>query len=76
MCEGEGTITVAMQFMADVHLTCETCKGKRYKSETLEIEYRGKSIHDLLETNLADALVFLKLEQIAWTKRLLIKFNH
>ena len=40
MCEGEGSITVAMQFMADVHLTCETCKGKRYKSETLEIEYR------------------------------------
>ena len=60
MCEGEGTITVAMQFMADVHLTCETCKGKRYKSETLEIEYRGKSIHELLETNLADALEFFK----------------
>ena len=60
MCEGEGTITVAMQFMADVHLTCETCKGKRYKSETLEIEYRGKSIYELLETNLADALVFFK----------------
>ncbi|NBW59581.1 MAG: excinuclease ABC subunit UvrA, partial [Crocinitomicaceae bacterium] len=60
MCEGEGTITVAMQFMADVHLTCETCKGKRYKSETLEIEYRGKSIYELLETNLADALAFFK----------------
>ena len=60
MCEGEGTITVSMQFMADVHLTCETCKGKRYKSETLEIEYRGKSISDLLETNLADALAFFQ----------------
>ena len=60
MCEGEGSITVAMQFMADVHLTCETCKGKRYKSETLEIEYRGKSIYELLETNLSDALAFFK----------------
>ena len=60
MCEGEGTITVSMQFMADIHLTCETCKGKRYKSETLEIEYRGKSIHELLETNLGDALEFFK----------------
>ena len=60
MCEGEGTITVGMQFMADVNLVCETCNGKRYKSETLEIEYRGKNIHDLLETNLDDALEFFK----------------
>jgi excinuclease ABC subunit A len=60
MCEGEGTITVGMQFMADVHLNCETCKGKRYKSETLEVEYRGKNIYDLLETSLEDALDFFK----------------
>ncbi|MFM8243777.1 MAG: excinuclease ABC subunit A, partial [Crocinitomicaceae bacterium] len=60
MCEGEGTTTVSMQFMADVHLTCESCKGKRYKTETLEVTYRGKSIHDLLETTLEDALQFFK----------------
>lgn len=60
MCEGEGTITVGMQFMADINLVCETCSGKRYKSETLEIDYRGKNIHDLLETNLDDALEFFK----------------
>ncbi|MBM3159980.1 MAG: excinuclease ABC subunit UvrA [Bacteroidetes bacterium] len=60
MCEGEGTTTVSMQFMADVQLICESCKGKRYKTETLEVTYRGKSIHDLLETTLEDALLFFK----------------
>jgi excinuclease ABC subunit A len=60
MCEGEGTITVGMQFMADVNLVCETCNGKRYKAETLEIDYRGKTIYDLLETNLDEALEFFK----------------
>jgi excinuclease ABC subunit A len=60
MCEGEGSITVAMQFMADVHLNCETCKGTRYKSETLEIEYRGKSIYDILEMTLDESLAFFK----------------
>ena len=58
MCEGEGIITVAMQFMADIELTCQTCKGKRYKSETLEITYRGITIHDLLIMNLEDAYIF------------------
>ena len=57
-CEGEGTITVGMQFMADVHLECETCKGKRYKKETLDVLYREKSIHDILELSLDDALTF------------------
>jgi len=58
MCEGEGTITVEMQFMADIHLQCENCKGKRYKKETLEISYRDKTIHDLLEMSLSEALIF------------------
>ena len=57
-CEGEGTITIGMQFMADVHLECETCKGKRYKKETLDVLYREKSIHDILELSLEDALTF------------------
>jgi len=57
-CEGEGTITVGMQFMADVHLECEKCSGKRYKKETLDVLYREKSIHDILELSLDDALTF------------------
>ncbi len=60
MCEGEGTITVEMQFMADIHLQCENCKGKRYKKETLEIDYRDKNIHELLEMSLTEALEFFK----------------
>ena len=60
MCEGEGTITVEMQFMADVYLQCDTCKGKRYKEETLEIKYRDKNIHGLLEMSLDEALVFFE----------------
>ncbi|MCW3076616.1 MAG: excinuclease subunit, partial [Bacteroidetes bacterium] len=47
-CQGEGQITVEMQFMADIQLTCEACKGKRFKEETLEITYKGKSIADIL----------------------------
>jgi len=60
MCEGEGTITVEMQFMADIHLQCENCKGSRYKKETLEISYREKNIHNLLEMSLTEALSFFK----------------
>ena len=58
VCEGEGEITVGMQFMADVHLTCEQCGGSRYKAETLEIEYRGKSIADLLQMDIQTAYEF------------------
>jgi excinuclease ABC subunit A len=60
VCEGEGEITVGMQFMADVHLPCDNCHGKRYKSETLEIEYRGKNISDILEMDIQSALDFFK----------------
>ena len=58
ICEGEGNITVSMQFMADVQLPCKHCKAKRYKTETLEILYREKSISDLLELTLQEALDF------------------
>jgi excinuclease ABC subunit A len=60
LCEGEGSIAVSMQFMADVSLPCNQCKGKRYKSETLEITYREKSIADILEMTLDEALQFFK----------------
>lgn len=58
MCEGEGTVTVSMQFMADVHLTCEACQGKRYKTETLDILFEGKSISDLLEMDIQEGIDF------------------
>lgn len=58
MCEGEGTVTVGMQFMADIQLTCETCKGRRYKMETLDILYRGKHISDILEMTIEEASSF------------------
>ncbi len=58
VCEGEGEITIGMQFMADVHLECEACGGTRFKAETLEIEYRGKSIADILEMDIDGALEF------------------
>lgn len=60
MCEGEGSITVGMQFMADIHLACETCHGTRYKAETLEVEYRGKNISQLLEMDIESSLAFFK----------------
>ena len=60
VCEGEGEITVGMQFMADVNLPCDNCNGKRYKSETLEVEYRGKNIADILEMDIQSALDFFK----------------
>jgi excinuclease ABC subunit A len=60
VCEGEGDITVGMQFMADVHLKCDQCKGSRYKAETLEIEYRGKSIADLLDMDIESAYAFFQ----------------
>lgn len=58
VCQGEGEITVEMQFMADIRLTCENCKGKRYKAETLEVLYKGKSISDILDLTVDDAVTF------------------
>lgn len=60
MCEGEGVVTVSMQFMADVHLKCESCNGSRYKQEALEIRYREKNIADILEMDISEALAFFK----------------
>ncbi len=57
-CEGEGQITVSMQFMADVHLECEICKGKRFKDDVLEVNYRGKNIHNVLTMTIDDAIDF------------------
>ncbi|WP_033958832.1 excinuclease ABC subunit UvrA [Psychroserpens jangbogonensis] len=57
-CKGEGQVTIEMQFMADVHLTCETCNGKRFKKEVLEVVFNGKSIDDILNLTIDDAIAF------------------
>jgi excinuclease ABC subunit A len=62
-CKGEGEQIVEMQFLADVHLTCESCGGKRFKEEVLEVRYNGKSIHDVLEMSVDEALEFFKEEK-------------
>lgn len=62
-CKGEGEVIVEMQFLADVHLTCETCGGKRFKDEVLEVHYKGKSIYDILELGVDEALEFFKDEK-------------
>lgn len=63
VCEGEGTITVEMQFMADVHLSCENCEGKRFKSETLEILFANKTIADILMMTIDQAIDFFRVEK-------------
>ena len=58
VCQGEGVITVPMQFMADVVLTCEACHGKRYKSDILEVKYRQKDIYEVLQMTVNQAIEF------------------
>lgn len=58
VCKGEGVVTIEMQFMADVHLECETCNGKRFKKEILEVTFQGKNIDDILNLTIDDAVAF------------------
>ncbi|WP_313806394.1 excinuclease ABC subunit UvrA [Flavobacterium sp.] len=57
-CKGDGEVTIEMQFMADVHLECETCNGKRFKKEILEVNFEGKNIDDILTMTIDDAIAF------------------
>ncbi len=57
-CQGEGIIKVEMQFMADIHLVCESCEGKRFKQDILDVRYREKNIHDVLEMTVEEAIEF------------------
>ena len=59
-CKGEGEVTIEMQFMADVHLECETCHGKRFKKEVLEVKFEDKTIDDVLNMTIDDAIDFFK----------------
>jgi excinuclease ABC subunit A len=72
-CEGDGVKKIEMHFLPDVYVTCEVCKGKRYNRETLEIHYRGKSIADVLDMNVSDALEFF--EKIPSIRRKLETLN-
>ncbi|PIE48664.1 MAG: excinuclease ABC subunit A [Flavobacteriales bacterium] len=67
-CKGEGEVTIGMQFMADVHLPCEVCNGARFKKEVLQVKVHGKSISDILEMTIDDAMEFFtkhKLKKIS-----------
>ena len=57
-CEGDGTVTVEMQFLADVELPCEDCNGTRYKAKVLDVQYKGKNIHEVLQMTVKEALRF------------------
>jgi excinuclease ABC subunit A len=59
-CKGDGEVTIEMQFMADVHLECETCNGKRFKKEVLEVNFEGKNIDDLLKMTIDEAVMFFE----------------
>jgi excinuclease ABC subunit A len=60
-CKGDGEVTIEMQFMADVHLECETCNGKRFKKEVLEVNFEGKNIDDLLKMTIDEAVAFFEM---------------
>ncbi len=72
-CQGEGTIKVSMQFMADVELVCEACGGKRFKDEILEVRYRGKSICDVLDMTVDDAVTFFSEDRKEATCRRIVE---
>jgi excinuclease ABC subunit A len=66
-CQGDGIKRVSMNFMADAYITCETCKGTRYKADTLQVLFKGKNIAEVLAMSVDEALVFF--ENIPWIKR-------
>ncbi len=75
-CEGEGVQTIGMQFMADVRLVCDACKGKRFKDDVLEVTYRGKSVADILDMTVDDAIRFFREnEEVAAVRNLVQKLE-
>ncbi|MBT3275070.1 MAG: ATP-binding cassette domain-containing protein, partial [Spirochaetales bacterium] len=72
-CRGDGTIRIEMHFLSDVYITCDVCKGKRYNRETLEIYFKGKNIHEILEMTVEEALGFF--EAIPVASRILQTLN-
>ncbi|RLD57455.1 MAG: excinuclease ABC subunit A [Bacteroidetes bacterium] len=74
-CQGEGIIKIEMQFMADVQLVCETCKGKRFKDEILEVKYQDKNIYDVLEMTVNEALEFFSIKKGSIEKKIVDKLQ-
>ncbi len=74
-CLGEGSIKVEMQFMADLVLTCESCNGKKFKDEILEIKYKGKNVYDILEMTIDEAREFFSQEDKTINKRIISKLT-
>lgn len=68
-CKGEGTITIPMQFMADITVPCDVCHGKRFKQDVLEVEYRGRNIYDFLEMTVNEAIEFLSEDKSAQARK-------
>lgn len=74
-CQGEGTVTVEMQFMADIHLVCDVCKGKRFKTDVLEVTYKNKSIADVLDLTIDDAIAFFSEEKSTKNNKIVSKLQ-
>lgn len=76
ICKGEGEILVEMQFMADVHLKCDACNGKRYKEDILDVKYRNKNIYDVLEMSVTEAISFFSEEKNATNNKITSLLQH
>jgi len=74
-CKGEGSITVEMQFMADVTLVCEACNGRRFRQEILDVEYKGKNIHDVLNFTIDEAIDFFSEDKNSECKRIVTRLR-
>ena len=74
-CKGEGKITVEMQFMADITLVCDACHGKRFKPETLDVEYQGKNISDILDMTVNQAIEFFSMKDEAQERKIIKKLK-
>jgi len=74
-CKGEGTITIEMQFMADITVECEACHGKRFKPEILEVTYRGKNISDVLDMTVDEAIEFFGSDKTATPQRIVSRLR-
>ena len=74
-CHGEGVIKIEMQFMADVYLTCESCKGKRFKDEVLDVKYNDKNIYDILDMTINQAIEFFSIDDNTYAKRITEKLR-
>lgn len=75
VCQGEGEIKVEMQFMADIHLKCEACNGKKFKEDILDVTYKGKNIYDILEMTIEEAFTFFSQENKAINNRIALKLQ-